>query len=71
MIGNFGYSAAFGVLMFYLLNTLHLSSRQSSLNYTLIGLGGVIGSLLAVPLEKRLRRGILIPLLLKIGRAHV
>lgn len=67
MTGNFGYSAAFGMLMFYLLNTLHLSSRQSSLNYTLIGLGGVIGSLLAVPLEQRLRRGILIPLLLSIG----
>ncbi|MEO3946704.1 MFS transporter [Gorillibacterium sp. CAU 1737] len=67
MIGNFGYSAAFGVLMFYLLNTLQLSSHQSSMNYTLLGFGGIIGSLLAVPLEKRIRRGRLIPLLLAFG----
>ncbi|WP_151733603.1 MFS transporter ['Paenibacillus yunnanensis' Narsing Rao et al. 2020] len=69
MIGNFGYSAAFGVLMFYLLNTLHLDTRQSSLNYTLLGFGGIIGSLLAVPLERRFRRGLLIPLLLGLGTA--
>ncbi|MEK3869927.1 MULTISPECIES: MFS transporter [unclassified Paenibacillus] len=67
MIGNFGFSAAFGVLMFYLLNTLQLNTQQSSMNYTLLGLGGVIGSLLAVPLEKRFRRGALIPALLGIG----
>lgn len=67
MIGNFGYSAAFGVLMFYLLNTLHLNAQQSSLNYTLLGFGGIIGSILAVPLEKRFRRGALIPALLGFG----
>ncbi|MFD2875542.1 hypothetical protein ACFTAO_05460 [Paenibacillus rhizoplanae] len=67
MIGNFGYSAAFGVLMFYLLNTLHLNTQQSSINYTLLGFGGMIGSLLAVPLERRFRRGLLIPVLLGVG----
>lgn len=67
MIGNFGYSAAFGVLMFYLLNTLQLDAQQSSLNYTLLGFGGIIGSLLAVPLENRFRRGMLIPMLLALG----
>ncbi|AHV98755.1 MFS transporter [Paenibacillus sabinae] len=67
MIGNFGYSATFGVLMFYLLNTLHLNTQQSSINYTLLGFGGIIGSILAVPLEKRFRRGTLIPVLLGVG----
>ncbi|MEK3833741.1 MULTISPECIES: MFS transporter [unclassified Paenibacillus] len=67
MIGNFGYSAVFGVLMFYLLNTLHLNTQQSSINYTLLGFGGMIGSLLAVPLERRFRRGLLIPVLLGVG----
>ncbi|AKG37600.1 macrolide transporter [Paenibacillus durus ATCC 35681] len=69
MIGNFGYSAAFGVLMFYLLNTLHLNAQQSSLNYTLLGFGGIVGSIIAVPLENHFPRGKLIPVLLGIGTA--
>ncbi|OBZ14241.1 macrolide transporter [Bacillus sp. FJAT-27264] len=67
MIGNFGFSAAFGVLMFYLMNTLHLNTQESSINYTLLGFGGIVGSILAVPLEKRFRRGVLIPMLLGVG----
>ncbi|MED1411188.1 MULTISPECIES: MFS transporter [Bacillus] len=67
MVGNFGASAVLGVLMYYLLSTLHLSPEQSGFNYTLIGIGGLLGSLIAVPLEKRLRRGVLIPLLLFLG----
>ncbi|MGE7867675.1 MFS transporter [Bacillus paramycoides] len=67
MVGNFGASAVLGVLMYYLLSTLHLSSEQSGFNYTLIGIGGLLGSLIAFPLEKRLRRGVLIPLLLFFG----
>ncbi|MBU5215189.1 MFS transporter [Bacillus albus] len=67
MVGNFGASAVLGVLMYYLLSTLHLTSTQSGYNYTLIGIGGLLGSLIAVPLENKFRRGILIPLLLLLG----
>ncbi len=67
MVGNFGASSVLGVFMYYLLSTLHLSPEQSGFNYTLIGVGGLIGSIIAVPLERRFRRGILIPVLLGIG----
>ncbi|KFN03163.1 major Facilitator Superfamily protein [Bacillus clarus] len=67
MVGNFGVSTVLAVFMYYLLFTLHLSSEQSGFNYTLIGIGGLFGSILAVPLEKRFRRGVLIPLFLFSG----
>ncbi|MGY2613439.1 MFS transporter [Bacillus pretiosus] len=67
MIGNFGASAVLGVFMYYLLSTLQLTPEQSGFNYSLIGIGGILGSLIAVPLEKRLQRGLLIPLLLFTG----
>jgi len=67
MVGNFGYSAAFGVLMYYQLDSLHLNSEQSSFNYALLGAGGLMGTLVVVPLEKRFRRGVLIPILLSVG----
>ncbi len=67
MVGNFGYSAVFGVMMYYLLNTLKLNPEQSGINYALIGAGGIIGTLVVVSLEKRLRRGVLITILLVVG----
>lgn len=67
MVGNFGASAILGALMYYLLSTLHLSTEQSGFNYTLIGVGGLLGSIIVVPLEQRFRRGVLIPVLLGIG----
>jgi len=67
MVGNFGYSAAAAVLMYYLLSTLHLNAQQSSFNFALIGVGGLVGALIVVPLEKRFRRGFLISVLLSIG----
>ncbi|TWR63633.1 MFS transporter, partial [Pseudomonas proteolytica] len=60
MIGNFGASAVLGVFMYYLLSTLQLTPEQSGVNYSLIGIGGLLGSLIAIPLEKRLQRSILI-----------
>lgn len=66
-VGNFGASAVLGVFMYYMLSTLHLSAEQSGYNYTLIGVGGLIGSIIAVPLERHFRRGNLIPVLLGIG----
>ncbi|SFJ81496.1 MFS transporter [Thermoflavimicrobium dichotomicum] len=67
MVGNFGASAVLAVFMYYLLSTLHLNSQQSGFNYTLIGIGGLIGSMVVIPLDKRFRRGVLIPILLGIG----
>lgn len=67
MIGNFGYSAAYGVLMFYLLSTLHLNAAQVSYNYSFLGLGGLVGSIIVVPLERYFQRGVLIPILLIVG----
>nr|WP_202903257.1 MFS transporter [Gorillibacterium massiliense] len=67
MVGNFGYSAAFSVLMYYLLSELHLNAHQSSINYSIIGFGGLLGSLLIVPLEKVFKKGVLISVLLTIG----
>lgn len=67
MVGNFGYSAAYGVFMFFLLSTLHLNAAQISYNYAFLGLGGLVGSVIAVPLERYYRRGELIPTLLIVG----
>ncbi|SFI09556.1 Na+/melibiose symporter [Bacillus sp. 71mf] len=67
MVGNFGASSVLGVFMYYLLSTLHLSAEQSGFNYTLIGVGGLLGSIIVVPLERYFRRGVLIPVLLGIG----
>jgi MFS family permease len=67
MAGNFGASAILGGLMYYLLSTLNLSAEESGINYTLIGIGGLLGSIVIIPLEQRFRRGILMPILLAIG----
>lgn len=67
MIGNFGYSAAYGVLMFYLLSTLNLNATQISYNYSFLGIGGLVGCIMVIPLERYFRRGVLIPILLIIG----
>ncbi|WP_413310134.1 MFS transporter [Bacillus sp. 1P10SD] len=67
MVGNFGASSVLAVFMYYLLGELQLNSSQSGVNYSMIGIGGLIGSLIAVPLEDRFRRGLLIPILLGTG----
>lgn len=64
---DFGASAVLGGLMYYLLSTLNLSAEESGINYTLIGVGGLLGSIIVIPLEQRFRRGILIPTLLAVG----
>jgi Na+/melibiose symporter-like transporter len=67
MIGNFGFGMVSAVLMFYLRNVLGLSSEISGLNYAMLGVGGIIGSLVIVPLTRRLRRGQLYPGILIFG----
>jgi MFS family permease len=67
MIGNFGYSVAFAILIFYLREKMHLSAEQIGMNLAIISVGGFIGSILAAPIEKRLGKRTAIPLLLGIG----
>lgn len=66
-IGNFGYSAAYAVFMFYMLSVQNLSAEQASVNVSLLGAGGLLGSLSAAPLVRRFRKGAVIPVLLGIG----
>ncbi|HLN64037.1 MAG TPA: MFS transporter [Symbiobacteriaceae bacterium] len=69
MIGNFGFGMVSAVLMFYLRNVLGLTSEISGLNYSMLGVGGVIGSLAILPLTRRFRRGQLYPAMLLFGMA--
>lgn len=69
MIGNFGFGMVNAVLMFYLRDVLGLTSEISGLNYSMLGVGGIIGSLAIVPLTKRFRRGQLYPAMLLFGMA--
>ncbi|MCL6457821.1 MAG: MFS transporter [Gorillibacterium sp.] len=66
-VGNFGYSAAYSVLTFYLITVFHLDSNRVGLNYSLLAAGGVIGSIGIVMLDKRYARGKLIASLLIVG----
>lgn len=67
MIGNFGFGMVNAVLMFYLRDVLHLSSRVGGLNYAMLGVGGVAGSLVIVPLSRRYSRRQLYPAILLFG----
>lgn len=67
LIGNFGFGMVSAVLMFYLRDVLGLSPEVSGLNYAMLGVGGVAGSLAIVPLTRRFRRGQLYPALLLFG----
>ncbi|MBC8081031.1 MAG: MFS transporter [Gorillibacterium sp.] len=66
-VGNFGYSAAYSVLTYYLITVFHLNSNQVGINYSLLAAGGVIGSIGIVALDKRYARGKLITSLLIVG----
>lgn len=66
-IGNFGYSAAYATLTYYLITNLHLTTRQMGMTYTLLAAGGVAGSLAVIYLDRHFRRGRLIPVLLLAG----
>jgi MFS family permease len=66
-IGNFGFGMVTAVLMYYLRSTLGLDARVSGLDYAMLGVGGVLGSLAIVPLTRRFRRGTLYPAILLFG----
>lgn len=67
LIGNFGFGMVNAVLMFYLRDVLGLSSAIGGLNYSMLGVGGILGSLAIVPLTRRFRRGQIYPALLLFG----
>lgn len=69
MIGNFGFGMVSAVLMYYLRDVLGLTAEISGLNYSMLGVGGIIGSLAIVPLTRRFRRGQLYPGMLLFGMA--
>lgn len=66
-VGNFGYSAAYSVLTYYLLTVFQLDANRVGINYSLLAAGGLIGSMGIVMLDKRYARGKLIPSLLIAG----
>ncbi|MRN52864.1 MFS transporter [Paenibacillus sp. LC-T2] len=66
-IGNFGYSAAYATLTYYLLTTLQLGTDQIGITYSLLAAGGVAGSLIIIYLDRHFERGRLIPVLLLVG----
>lgn len=66
-IGNFGFSMVGAIMVYYLRSTLNLSAELSGLNYTIMGIGGLLGSVAIVPLARRYSRGALYPTLLLFG----
>ncbi|HEX2916032.1 MAG TPA: MFS transporter [Chloroflexia bacterium] len=66
-MGNFGFGMVSAVLMYYLRDTLGLSAEISGLNYAMLGVGGMLGSLAIVPLSRRYRKGQLYPAILLFG----
>lgn len=69
MTGNFGFGMVSAVLMYYLRSTLGLSPELAGLDYAMLGVGGLLGSIAIVPLARRYRRATLYPALLTVGMA--
>ena len=67
MTGNFGFGMVSAVLMYYLVHTLGMGSQLVGVDYAMLGVGGLIGSMVAVPLERRFRRGTIYPVILLFG----
>ncbi|MFZ5815693.1 MAG: MFS transporter [Bacillota bacterium] len=67
MTGNFGFGMVSAVLMYYLRSTLGLSAELAGLDYAMLGVGGLSGSIAIVPLSRRFRRGVLYPAILTFG----
>lgn len=67
MLGNLGFGMVNAVLLYYLRTSLNLSAQLSGLDYAMVGVGGLLGSVMIVPLARSFRRGTLYPLLLLSG----
>jgi MFS family permease len=67
MLGNLGLGMVSAVFLYYLRSQLQLPSQLAGLEYAMVGVGGLLGSVLIVPLAHLLRRGRLYPVLLSCG----
>jgi MFS family permease len=67
MLGNLGLGLVSAVLLYYLRAQLRLPAHLAGIEYAMVGVGGLLGSLLIVPLTRLLRRGALYPVLLSCG----
>jgi len=66
-IGNFGFAMVSAVLLFYLRDTLGATATATGVAFAMLGAGGVIGSMIIVPLARRVRKGTLYPVILCVG----
>ncbi|WP_407637521.1 MFS transporter [Cohnella kolymensis] len=69
MVGNFGYSMALAILIYYLRTDLNLNAGEIGINMALLGVGGLAGSAIVHPLERLVGSRSVIPLLLTFGTA--
>jgi len=67
MTGNFGFGMVSAVLMYYMRATLRLDAQVIGVNYAMLGVGGLAGSLVTTPLSRRFRRNRLYPAILGFG----
>ena len=67
MLGNLGLGMVSAVLLYYLRAQLRLPAQLAGLEYAMVGVGGLLGSLLIVPFTRMFRRGRLYPALLLCG----
>jgi MFS family permease len=67
MLGNLGFGMVTAVLLYYLRAKLGLSAQLSGLDFAMVGVGGILGSIIIVPLARTFRYGTLYPLLLFCG----
>ncbi len=67
MLGNLGLGMVSAVLLYYLRAQLRLPAQLAGLDYAMVGVGGLLGSLLIVPFTHLFRRGMLYPALLLCG----
>ena len=68
-VGNFGFAMVSAVMLFYLRDTLGAPSFVAGATLAMLGAGGIVGSILIVPLERRFRKGVLYPPVLAVGLA--
>jgi predicted MFS family arabinose efflux permease len=67
MLGNLGLGMVSAVLLYYLRAQLQLPAQLAGLDYAMVGVGGLLGSLLIVPFTHLFRQGTLYPVLLFCG----
>ena len=67
MLGNLGLGMVSAVLLYYLRTQLRLPAQLAGLDYAMVGVGGLLGSLLIVPFTHLFRWGTLYPALLFCG----